>query len=217
MSVSTPGCHTWWRLHFEKLRQIGSDPCAMLHPFRPFVLTQSSISGTETYCFQASRRQCHRRKVTSKQGSRFLFTELKEEEGRERSQTREQKDTDASLTMRTINVYSANNENCMHNKVTHERSPILLFLSIFLNNTKEWRLGIFCQRWESFHILFIISQFQTFELTSNRSGRIRKFTTIFPFDCQTIFLTEYFRTDPSSRIWSLKNLWIRRFRTSMIY
>ena len=33
-----------------------------------------------------------------------------------------QKDTDVSLTMRTINVYSTNNENCMHNEATHERS-----------------------------------------------------------------------------------------------
>ena len=111
----------------------------MLHPFRLLVSVQSSISRLQSYCFQASRRQRHRRKVTSKQGRPFLFSRIWErkrerERGGQRETEREretnldarapqmQKDTDVSLTMRTINVYSTNNENCMHNEATHERS-----------------------------------------------------------------------------------------------
>lgn len=187
----------------------------MLHPFRLLVSVQSSISRLESYCFQASRRQRHRRKVTSKQGRRFLFSRIWERErdkgrenkrGTEREREREtnpdarapqmQKDTDVSLTMRTINVYSTNNENCMHNEATHERS--WRSIARFSIDIPEQCEGMEARNSlppddEDLFIPFIC-RFQTFLiLWPKRRTTLRKFKNLFSSYRRMAFPMKYFQ------------------------
>lgn len=148
----------------------------------------------------------------------FSFREAERERERKRNQTREQKDTDASLTMRTINVYSANNENaCIMKWRTKEVQSFFCyryFGTIRRNGGLEYSAD--GENLFIFYLLFL--DFRCSKRTSNHSGRIRKFITIFSFDCQKRYSwLNDFRIDPSSRIFCLKNSWIRPSRTRMIY